>query len=107
MKFRLLLFFCFSSCCWANSPFTVDSINRLVVHDYGRHILVYFPSNVANAEQCTTNSAVALKKEHPLFNEMYAALLSTFHVNGPLSGWVNGCDPIFNIPILTRVDLTK
>lgn len=107
MKYIIILIFCFSPCCWANSSFTADSINRLVVHDFGQHILVYFPSDVTNAEQCASNNGVALKKEHPLFNEMYAALLSTFHGNGRLSGWVNGCDPFFKMPLLTRVDLTK
>lgn len=109
MKFYILLFMSlvFSQGTRANTEFTPTTIKRVVVHDFGKSILVITKGNVSSSEGCTNNTTVSLLKTHPLFNEMYSAILSAFHAETIIGGWVNGCDPVFKTPILTRLDLIK
>ncbi len=109
---NILIAFCFNllfcSSVFANSPFSPTKISGLVVHDNGVDIIVELKANVATGEGCQVGSQVILRKGHPLFKEMYAALLSAFHSQTVIQGWINGCHTIgVSIPILTRLDLKK
>ncbi|HDX8342538.1 TPA: hypothetical protein RQN03_003307 [Aeromonas dhakensis] len=103
----LLISLVFSQETIANTEFAQTTIKRVVVHDFGKSILVITKDNINGGEGCTNNTSVTLLKTHPLFNEMYSAILSAFHTGTIISGWINGCDPMFKNPILTRLDLIK
>lgn len=91
----------------ANSPFSRFTIASLVVHDDGNHILLVAANGpIANQEGCPDNSQLTLRRQHPAFKEMYAALLLAYQTSNPVVGWVNGCSA-FGTPLLTRVDLWK
>jgi hypothetical protein len=95
--------FCTSS--FANSGFYNTKISAITIHDHWNALIIEFPNGVANGEGCTISSAVILQKDHYMFKEMYAALLSAFHAQTTISGWANGCNGSY--PILTRLDLRK
>ncbi|BAP37206.1 hypothetical protein AS4_22660 [Acinetobacter guillouiae] len=98
----------FSSSVFANSPFSPTKISGLVVHDNGTDIIIELKANVATGEGCQIANQVVLRKTHPLFKEVYAALLSAFHSQTVIQGWINGCHTIGESrPILTRLDLRK
>ncbi|MCS4296856.1 MULTISPECIES: hypothetical protein [Acinetobacter] len=100
------LLFCNSV--FANSPFSPTKISGLVVHDNGTDIIIELKANVATGEGCQITNQVVLRKTHPLFKEVYAALLSAFHSQTVIQGWINGCHTIGERrPILTRLDLKK
>lgn len=109
MKFYIFMFMSlfFSQGTIANSEFSQTTIKRVVVHDFGKSILIITKDNIISGEGCTNNTSMTLLKTHPSFNEMYSAILSAFHSNTIIGGWVNGCDPVFKTPILTRLDLIK
>jgi len=90
----------------ANSRFSEARISILTMHDFGDDILVTFSGPITTSEGCTINNQVALQKTRPFFKEMYSALLSAFHGNIKVAGWVNGCHA-FGMPNLTRLDLVK
>ncbi|MBJ9901566.1 hypothetical protein [Acinetobacter bereziniae] len=99
----LSLMFCTSS--FANSGFYNTKISAITIHDHWNALIIEFSSPVATGEGCADASAVILQKDHYLFKEMYAALLSAFHAQSTISGWANGCNGSY--PILTRLDLRK
>lgn len=101
------IFILFTQSVFANSHFSSAKIARLVVHDFDDRVLIETNITVNNSEGCTYNEQLSLLKTHKSFNEMYTALLSAFHANTTITGWVNGCDRIFKTPILTRLDLVK
>lgn len=90
----------------ANSSFSITSVTGVVVHSNGNVILVTLADHVTNAEGCNINNQMVIEKTHPFFKEMYSALLSAFHSETKIRGWVNGCY-LWGMPILTRLDLTK
>lgn len=101
--FCLNLFICGSVS--ANSGFYNTKIAAIIVHDYWNVLIIELKSPVATGENCVISNAVILKKEHYMFKEMYAALLSAFNAQTTVSGWANGC---YNgYPVLTRLDLRK
>ena len=106
MKKLLFLFFIafISNQTLANAPFTKDKVNKIIFHDFGV-ILIYLENGVKTNEQCTNKSAIVLQKEKHFYQEMYSALLSAYHSGTEVTGWVNGCDSTFNLPILSRLDL--
>lgn len=89
----------------ANSGFYNTKISAITIHDHWNALIIEFPNGVANGEGYTISSAVILQKDHYMFKEMYAALLSAFHAQTTISGWANGCNGSY--PILTRLDLRK
>jgi len=105
MKYSILLALFLSFGSLANSPFELAEATKIIIHDNGQEIIIGFGGNVSNGESCITNNYFVLKRGHTSFSEMYAALLSAFHGDTKLQGWVNGCHR--NMPILTRVDLIK
>lgn len=104
---KLFLVICFNllfcSSVFANSGFYNTKISAIVVHDYWNAIIIEFSTPAAGGENCETSSAVILKKDHYMFKEMYAGLLSAFHGKKMISGWANGCQSSY--PILTRLDI--
>lgn len=104
LVFAFLLFFPFFS--HANSQFSYTTIDELIIHDYGTEILITLPGNVSNGEGCSISSQLVLRTSHPLFDQMYAALLSAFHSGTTFNGWVNGCHS-WGMPVLTRLNLKR
>ena len=106
---KILLVMCFSlifcSSVFANSGFYNTKIAAITVHDNWNALIVEFKSPVATGEGCTISNAVLLQKNHYMFKEMYAALLSAFHAQTMISGWANGCNGSY--PIFTRLDMRK
>lgn len=109
---KIFIVLCFNLLCcnsvFVNSPFSPTKISGLVVHDNGTDIIIELKANVATGEGCQIANQVVLRKTHPLFKEVYAALLSAFHSQTVIQGWINGCHTIEESrPILTRLDLKK
>ncbi|MBT9494371.1 MAG: hypothetical protein IV107_18950 [Paucibacter sp.] len=100
-----ILMFVTASLARANSPFSPFEVKALTIHDNGFHILITAGSDIATGEGCNSRTMMSLRKDHALFKEMYATLLSAAHTGKPISGWVNGCDATFGTPVLTRLDL--
>jgi len=90
---------------YANSSFSETSISKFIVHDNGNMIVLSLSAAITNQENCSSNTQLILKIEHPAFNQMYAALLSTFHAGKKFTGWVNGCH--YGAPIITRLDIKR
>ncbi|MDR0237814.1 hypothetical protein [Acinetobacter sp.] len=89
--------------------FTTSKISQLIVHDSG-DIIIQLNGNVANSENCTLSDRLVLQRSHISFKEMYAALLSSFHSQTSVSGFVNGCSNEWQskgMPYLIRLDLSK
>lgn len=89
--------------------FTTSKISQLIVHDSG-DIIIQLNGSVANSENCTTPDRLVLQRSHISFKEMYAALLSSFHSQTSVSGFVNGCSSEWQskgMPYLIRLDLSK
>lgn len=87
---------------WLNK----STVSRLVVHDWGDAVFVYYSPVNNNPDACSASWAVVLRRDHPLFKEMYAALLTASQTQTAIGGFVNGCDAgHYNLPMLTRVDL--
>lgn len=101
----LMLALLFAGAASATSPISTTTISRVVVHDFGTHVLFVLSKPVTNTEQCANNSMLALEKSRSFFKEIYAAALLAFHTNGSIEGWVHGC--AFDAPLLTRLDLVK
>ncbi|MCM8510539.1 hypothetical protein J0904_00340 [Acinetobacter bereziniae] len=97
------LLFCNSV--FANSGFSNSKISAITIHDYWNVLVIELKSPVATGEGCAVSNAVVLQKNHYMFKEMYAALLSAFHAQTVISGWANGC--FREYPVLTRLDLRK
>ncbi|WP_336033539.1 hypothetical protein [Acinetobacter bereziniae] len=100
---KIFIVLCFNLLCcnsvFANSGFYNSKISA-------RNVLVIeLKSPVATGEGCAVSNAVVLQKNHYMFKEMYAALLSAFHAQTVISGWANGC--FREYPVLTRLDLRK
>lgn len=87
----------------ANSPIEPLKIQGLVVHDDGHSILIYGTSNFIHQEGCSPKFVV-LDRSHPNYQSMYSTLLSAFHAQTSIRGWVNGCST-FGGAYLTRLDL--
>lgn len=104
--FAICLFFC-SLNAFANSAFSEAKVSSVVVHDFGTVILVNLDRSATNGEGCTSNTVLVVKKTHPLFNEMYSAVLSAFHSGARVRGWVNGCESAFSAPIMTRFEMFR
>ncbi len=106
---KIFLLICFNllfcSSVFANSGFYNTKIAAITVHDNWNALIIEFKSSVADGEKCGISNAVLLQKNHYMFKEMYAALLSAFHAQTMISGWANGCNGSY--PILTRIDLRK
>ncbi|WEI24662.1 hypothetical protein PYR74_12795 [Acinetobacter bereziniae] len=82
-----------------------SKISAITIHDYWNVLVIELKSPVATGEGCAVSNAVVLQKNHYMFKEMYAALLSAFHAQTVISGWANGC--FREYPVLTRLDLRK
>lgn len=95
----------FSSSVFANSGFYNSKISAITIHDHWNVLVIELTSPVATGEGCAVSNAVVLQKNHYMFKEMYAALLSAFHAQTMISGWANGC--FREYPVLTRLDLRK
>lgn len=107
--FLIVLAVFYSSHLFASSSFAPNTISTLIVHDFGTDIIVVLKnSDTKNLEGCGDNTQITLKRNHPLFKEMYAALLVAFHSQASISGWVHGCAP-FNptVPIISRLDISR
>jgi hypothetical protein len=68
-------------------------ISDIGVHDTG-HVIVRFTAPGAQVEACTSpsfQSHVILHRDDPRFKSIYALLLSAFHNNTLVEGWVSGC----------------
>lgn len=106
---NILIAFCFNllfcSSVFANSGFYNTKISAITIHDYWNVLVIELKSPVATGEGCAVSNAVVLQKNHYMFKEMYAALLSAFHAQTMISGWANGC--FREYPVLTRLDLRK
>lgn len=89
----------------ANSGFYNTKIAAITVHDNWNVLIIELKSPVATGENCGISNAVILRKDHYMFKEMYAALLSAFHAQTVISGWANGC--FGQYPVITRLDLRK
>jgi hypothetical protein len=92
---------------YANSPFPAAALSKIIIHDNGTSIILVLSPPFTSLEGCGNVNELILKTSHPLFNPMYSTLLSAFHAGTKFSGWVNGCDPQFQMPILTRIDMSK
>jgi hypothetical protein len=103
----LILLISTSNLCSANNSFSETKISKLILHDNGTAIIIGLTSPLVTLEACSNKNELVLKKDHPLFNEMYAAILSAFHANTKFQGWVNGCYPSWGMPVLTRMDFLK
>lgn len=93
----------------ALSSFSETKIARLIMHDSG-DVLVIFRTKVVNGEGCTNTGQVVLKRNSPFFKERYAALLSAFHGQTVITGYVNGCSEEWQskgTPYLIRFDMLK
>lgn len=106
---NILIAFCFNllfcSSVFANSVFYNSKISAITIHDYWNVLVIELKSPVATGEGCAVSNAVVLQKNHYMFKEMYAALISAFHAQTMISGWANGC--FREYPVLTRLDLRK
>jgi hypothetical protein len=106
---NILVILCFNvllcSSVFANSGFYNSKISAITIHDYWNVLVIELKSPVATGEGCAVSNAVVLQKNHYMFKEMYAALLSAFHAQTVISGWANGC--FREYPVLTRLDLRK
>ncbi|EPG38535.1 hypothetical protein F907_01120 [Acinetobacter colistiniresistens] len=108
MKKIILILFLnlfFSSSAFANSGFYNSKIAAITIHDSWNVFIIELKSPVATGEKCGISNAVVLKRDHYLFKEMYATLLSAFHAQTVISGWADGCYGQY--PIITRLDLRK
>lgn len=103
----LSIIFVFSSSVFANGPIAAVTIKGLTIHDFGNEVFINLNSPVTNAEGCQRSDVLVILKTHPLFKEMYAAVLATYQANGKIAGWVNGCNQTAGAPILTRLDLVR
>lgn len=101
----LCFYLLFCNSVFANSGFSNSKISAITIHDYWNVLVIELKSPVATGEGCAVSNAVVLQKNHYMFKEMYAALLSAFHAQTVISGWANGC--FIEYPILTRLDLRK
>lgn len=91
----------------AKSFFYTEVLPRsIVLHDVEQVVVLKLDNNVANDEGCAKNNELVLQKAHPLFDEIYAALLASFYSGNGIKGVVSGCF-IWNQPILVRVDLMR
>lgn len=108
-KLFLLFILVWSSQLYASSSFALNTISTITVHDFGNDIIVILRNtDTKNTEGCADNTQFTLKRNHPLFKEMYAALLVAFYSRTSISGWVHGCAPFSpTVPILTRLDLHR
>ncbi|WP_445114748.1 hypothetical protein [Acinetobacter sp. WZC-1] len=89
--------------------FIASKISQLIVHDSG-DIIIQLNGSVANSENFTMLDRLVLQRSHISFKEMYAALLSSFHSQTSVSGFVNGCSGEWQskgMPCLIRLDLSK
>ncbi|PSE43613.1 hypothetical protein C7G91_08665 [Acinetobacter nosocomialis] len=103
--FALFFSLIFCSPVFANSGFYNTKIAAITVHDNWNVLIIELKSPVATGENCGISNAVILRKDHYMFKEMYAALLSAFHAQTVISGWANGC--FGQYPVITRLDLRK
>lgn len=94
---------------FANSPIRVVTIKTLVIHDSNSQVYVTVEPAFTHNEGCQSNDVLVVLKSNPSFPQIYSALLASYHVNGKITGWVNGCDSQSGVssPILTRLDLVK
>lgn len=92
----------------ASSLFGPVNEFNLILHEDGNHVAVVLATPLTNVEGCSNGAGMLiLQRSHVSFKEIYAALLSTFHAKSSISGWVHECDPLFQRPILTRLDLVR
>jgi hypothetical protein len=103
----LIALLMYGGACFANSSFATVGISTLIVHDSGDYIILGLSSPLVTNENCPNKNELVLKKSHPSFDQMYAAILSAFHANTEFKGWVDGCRESWGMPILTRIDLVK
>lgn len=84
---------------WINK----NQVGRLVVHDVDD--VIYVHTTAAVGSQTCPNSAniMVVRRSHPKFKELYAALLTALTTRMFFGGWVAECS--FNLPVLQRVDL--
>lgn len=69
-------------------------INTLRVGDYGVQADLVAPLPVSGTEDCKytgTATAVRLDQSHPMFAELYAALLMAHAESRPVSFYINDC----------------
>ncbi len=93
---------------FAASAFSPTKIAKITLHDSG-DLIVVFKSAVI-VEGCKNTWAVVLQRSNPFFKERYAALLSAFHGQTLVSGYVNGCSTEWqskDLAYLIRIDLEK
>lgn len=86
----------------ANSPIQPIKIQGLVIHDDGHSVLIYGTSDFSHLEGCAPKYVV-LDRSHPNYQAMYSTLLSAYHAQTSIRGWVNGCS--MGGANLTRLDL--
>lgn len=94
---------------YALSEFSRTKIAKLIIHDSG-DVIVLFKSNVVTGERCQNTGQVVLQRSDPFYKDRYAALLSAFHGQTTISGYVNGCSTEWQskgTAYLIRIDLEK
>lgn len=88
------------------------TITRLVVHDWGRSVMVFFATPQGAAAKCVdattgriNNDFVVIPATHPLFKELYSTALAASMSGMTVGGFVWSCDSDFNRPQLLRIEL--
>lgn len=96
----------------ANSPFSRGEIVEVILHDWGT-LLIIFSDDIQMEESpdgnegCINNKMVVVPASHPFFNQIYSGILAAYHSQDKIHGWVEGCHPQHNAPLLTRLDMDK
>ena len=75
-------------------------IAAITIYDSWNMLIIELKSPVATGEGCALSNQIVLQKNHYMFKEMYAALLSAFLAQTMISSWANGCNGSY--PNLTR-----
>lgn len=96
----------------ANSPFIRGEIVEVILHDWGTLLIVFSEEvqaegNPNGSEGCINNKVVVVPATHQFFNQIYSGVLAAYHSKDKVHGWVEGCHPQHNAPLLTRLDMDK
>ena len=105
--------------CFANTVFAdwftnSTKVTRIASHDWGEVVLVYLESNVTYQEGCPTNGVVAIKRDHPAFEENFKIAMTALVTQKPVWGWMwGGCyypenaEIGLGMPYVTRLDMYR
>lgn len=102
----------FSGNVFAEGFASSTKVTRVSPHDFGEVVLIYLESDVTYPSGCPTNSVVALKKDHPFFDETFDVAMTALLSQKQVWGWMHGgCyreeSPGLGMPYIIRLDIMR